>query len=135
MKVGKDSVVMGNVPANVEVGDRSVVVGPTHGTDTILNTPMAVGHNASAAPDSIAIGAGASAGFNLPAAVHQLTRLAQQANDSIALGHLTQISSGLAKPQPNRSIILKAWEGVKAAGSLNGAHGLLVKIAAVLGLS
>ena len=63
MKVGKDSVVMGNVSPDSSVGDRSVVVGATDERgNTILNKPMAVGHGAKAGPDSIAIGAQASAG-------------------------------------------------------------------------
>jgi hypothetical protein len=58
LSIGKDSVVMGNVSG--KIGDRSVVVGATdsHG-NTILNKPMAVGHNAHAGPNSIAIGADA----------------------------------------------------------------------------
>jgi len=64
MKVGKDSVVMGNVPANLEVGDGSVVVGATDANgNTILNQPMAVGRNARSGPGSIAIGANAGAGL------------------------------------------------------------------------
>jgi len=61
--IGDDAVVMGNVPSTTKVGNGSVVIGPTdaHG-NTIINQPMAVGHNAQAGPNSIAIGAGAGAG-------------------------------------------------------------------------
>ncbi|OGI64795.1 MAG: hypothetical protein A2W18_00655 [Candidatus Muproteobacteria bacterium RBG_16_60_9] len=63
MKVGKDSVVTGNVAPDSTVGDRSVVVGPTDSRgNTIHNKPMAVGYGAKAGPDSIAIGAHANAG-------------------------------------------------------------------------
>lgn len=56
LKVGKDSVVMGNV--NGEVGDGSVVIGPTDNQgNTILNQSMAVGRGAKAGPGSIALGA------------------------------------------------------------------------------
>jgi hypothetical protein len=62
--VGKDSVVMGNIPPNTRVGDGSVVIGPTDNRgNTIINTPMAVGHGAKAGPGSIAIGANAGAGL------------------------------------------------------------------------
>jgi hypothetical protein len=64
MKVGKDSVVYGNIPHNSEIGDGSVVVGATDARgNTIFNTSMAVGRGAFAGPGSIAIGANASAGM------------------------------------------------------------------------
>jgi len=63
LSIGSESVVMGHVPSNTKVGDRSVVVGATDDKgSTILNTPMAVGHGAKAGPGSIAIGAGSGAG-------------------------------------------------------------------------
>jgi hypothetical protein len=65
-RVGNDSVVMGRVPPNQVVGDRSVVVGATDDQgNTILTTPMAVGHGATAGHGSIAIGAGAHAGATI----------------------------------------------------------------------
>jgi hypothetical protein len=72
VKVGKDSVVMGNVGDRANVGDRSVVIGATDSRgNTVLNKPMAVGHGAKAGVGSIAIGAGANAGVaaSLPAAI------------------------------------------------------------------
>lgn len=60
LEVGEESVVYGNVKGRV--GNRSVVIGPTHGTNTILTTPGAYGHGAYAGPGSIAIGFGAGAG-------------------------------------------------------------------------
>jgi hypothetical protein len=85
MKIGKDAVVMGNISPDTEVGDGSVVIGSTDAQgNTIINQPMAVGRNAQAGPQSIAIGAGA--GFNtsedLTSAVAQIQsfidRLQQQ---------------------------------------------------------
>ena len=65
MKIGEDSVVMGNVPSSTNVGDRSVVVGTTDANgNTIHNQPMAVGYGAKAGPGSIAIGAHANAGVS-----------------------------------------------------------------------
>ena len=64
MEVGKESVVMGNVPKDAKVGDGSVVIGATDANgNTIIDQPMAVGHGAEAGPGSIAIGAGAKAGL------------------------------------------------------------------------
>ena len=63
LNVGDDAVVMGSVPSATKVGNGSVVIGPTDtGGNTIINQPMAIGHNAHAGPNSIAIGAGAGAG-------------------------------------------------------------------------
>lgn len=60
MKVGKGSVVMGQVPPDAEIGEGCTIVGPTDQFgNTILNTPMAVGKGAYAGPGGIAIGTGA----------------------------------------------------------------------------
>ena len=131
MKIGKDSVVMGNVPSNLEVGEGCVIIGATDERgNTIINQPMAVGRNAQAGPNSIAIGAGANAGggINLVAALHELSTFSQQSNNQQALSELAKILSELNKAQPEKSIILKAWDAVKASGSINGAHALLSKI-------
>ena len=59
--VGDDSVVIGDVRGSV--GHRSVVIGATDARgNTILNTPMAVGHGAEAGPGGIAIGVRARSG-------------------------------------------------------------------------
>ncbi len=53
MKLGKDNVIMGSVPSDLEMGDGNVVIGVTdsHG-NTIINTPMAVGRDAQASVKS-----------------------------------------------------------------------------------
>jgi hypothetical protein len=62
MKVGKDSVVMGNVPADAEIGEGCTIIGATDALgNTTLNTTMAVGKGAYAGPGGIAIGTGAGA--------------------------------------------------------------------------
>ena len=62
--VGKDSVVVGNIPDGSKIGDSSVVVGPTDANgNTILNKGgMAIGKGAKADATSIAIGENANAG-------------------------------------------------------------------------
>ncbi len=137
MKVGNDTVVIGNVPSNTEVGDGSVVIGATDSNgNTILNTPMAIGRNANAGPGSIAIGAGANAGsaHSLAAELHELTLMAVRADDGETAAQLEAIRAELMKPQPDRSFIARVWDGVKIAASLNGAHALVAKFAAALGL-
>ncbi len=132
MKLGKDNVIMGNVPSDLEMGDGNVVIGATdsHG-NTIINTPMAVGRDAQAGPDSIAIGAGAKAGsaVTLGQAIQELIRIAKAAQDSESVALLAQIDTELGKATPDKSIILRAWDGVKAAASIAGAHSLLQAIA------
>ena len=65
MNLGKDTVVMFNVPSDLTAGDRCVIVGPTDANrNTILNGTMAVGYGAKAGPGSIAIGAHAGAGVD-----------------------------------------------------------------------
>lgn len=127
--------VMGNVPANLEVGEGCVVIGATDERgNTIINQPMAIGRNAQAGPNSIAIGAGANAGggINLVAALHELSALAQESNNQHALMELNSILVELNKSQPDKSLILKAWEGVKALGAIDGAHTILAKVSVAL---
>jgi hypothetical protein len=129
MKVGKDAVVIGNVSPRVEVGDGSVVIGATdaHG-NTILNQSMAVGRGAQAGYGSTAIGAFAGAGGSLNADLQQFAELVtQQTNDAIVTA-FEEFKAQLRQPAPSKSAVLKAWDAVRAAGSVNGAHTLLVKI-------
>jgi hypothetical protein len=63
LSVGDESVVVGRVAPNTRVGNRSTIVGATDDRgNTILNTPMAIGHGAYAGPGSVAIGTGAGSG-------------------------------------------------------------------------
>lgn len=136
MKIGKDSVVMGNVPADLEVGEGCVIIGATDNRgNCIINQPMAVGRNAHAEPGSIAIGAGAGAGtsLNLVAALKSLSEIARNANDHQLQHELAKIMSEFSSSTPSKSVIHKSWEIVKSAATLNGAHALLAKISATLG--
>lgn len=42
------------------------------------------------------------------------------------------IQSQLAKPQPSKSIIAAAWEGVKVAAAIDGCTSLVQKVAALI---
>jgi len=134
MKIGKDSVVIGNVPEHLEVGEGCVIIGATDNRGNCIIGPMAAGRNAHAGPGSIAIGAGAGAGtsFNLVAALHHLSEIAKEANDHQLHHELAKIMSEFSAPTPNKSIIQKSWEIVKSAATLNGAHALLAKISVTL---
>jgi len=137
VKVGKDSVVIGNVPPNTQVGDYSVVIGATDARgNTIINTPMAVGRGAHAGPGSIAIGAFANAGAVNVAELQKnlqefATLLATQHNSALAQ-EFEKFKANLQQSPPDKSVILKSWEGVKSLAAINGAHALLAKISAGL---
>lgn len=64
MKVGRDSVVMGQVAADATIGDRSVVVGATDSSGNTIIRGGAFGYGAKASPGSVAIGAYANATSN-----------------------------------------------------------------------
>jgi hypothetical protein len=127
IKLGKDNVIMGSVLSDLEMGDGNVVIGTTdsHG-NTIINTPMAVGRDAQACPDSIAIGVGAKAGsaMTLGQAIQELMRIAEAEQDRESVDILAQIATELRKTTPDKSVILRAWIGVKAAASISGAYSL-----------
>ena len=131
MKLGKDNVIIGSVPSDLEVGDGNVIIGATDDRgNTIINTPMAVGRDAQAGPDSIAIGAGAKAGsaVTLGEAIQKLINIAEAAQDRESVALLTQIDTELEKAEPDKSIILRAWNAVQAAASIAGAYSLVQAI-------
>ncbi len=135
MKIGKDAVVMGNVPSGAQIGDGSVVIGPTdsHG-NTIINQPMAVGRGAQAGPGSIAIGAFAGAGVAsaLQIDIQQLAELVAKQSNTALEEQFEKLKSELTSQTPNQGAVFAAWEGVKALATIDGAHNLLTKITAGL---
>lgn len=63
MKVGDDTVVLGKVDPDLEVGNRSVVMGTTDlNRNSIYRGPLAAGYEAKAEGNGIAVGTRASAG-------------------------------------------------------------------------
>lgn len=140
MKVGKDSVVIGNVPPDSHVGNGSVVIGATDSRgNTIINQPMAVGRGAQAGPSSIAIGAFAGAGVaqqqslvDLQSALQQFAEFVVAQNNKALAQQFEKLKSELQSPTPNQSAVLTAWEGVKALATVDSAHNLLAKITAGL---
>src|SRR5271157_593509 len=138
MKVGKDAVVIGNVPPNSQVDDGSVVIGATDSRgNTIINHPMAVGRGAQAGPGSIAIGAFAGAGIvqkqsavDLQTALQQFAEFVATQNNQALVQEFEKLKSELQNPVANRSAVLAAWEGVKALATIEGAHNLVAKITA-----
>lgn len=114
MAVGNDSVVIGNV-SHKNIGERCVVIGATDfKNNTILNAPMAVGYDAHAGHNGIAIGAYASAGAtgNL---VAMLSQLKLQIKDQQILINLIGLISEASKPQPDKSMINILWWKIKGA--------------------
>jgi hypothetical protein len=81
VNVGKDSVVIGNVSG--DIGDGSVVIGPTDANgNVILNHSMAVGKKAYASEGSIAIGANAGAGSEVANVIHQIKLIIDHTGDN-----------------------------------------------------
>ncbi len=119
LKVGKDSVVMGNVPDDIDVGDGSVVIGATdsHG-NTILNQPMAVGRGAKAGPGSIAIGAGAGAGFDIVQALRELERIANETDDAALIEDVAELRTEVESEKSDKSRIRKLWDRIKGTAAL-----------------
>lgn len=136
MKIGKDSVVIGNVPSNIQVGDGSVVIGATDSRgNTIINQPMAVGRGAHAGPGSIAIGAfaGAVSGqqhplVNLQESLLQFAEFVASQNNATLVQEFEKLKSELQKENPNQSAVLTAWDGVKAVATIEGAYSFIAKI-------
>lgn len=140
MKTGKHSVVIGNVPCTSNIGEGSVVIGPTdsHG-NTILNKPMAVGYGAKAGPGSIAIGAFAGAGLpdlsfppQLRSEMEGLVNLAVQSRNHELITAIGTLAAELRQPESTNGAILSAWEGVKSLATIDGAYSLLTRASTAL---
>jgi len=140
MKTGKHSVVIGNVPNNSDIGEGSVVIGATDARgNTILNQPMALGFGAKAGPNSIAIGAFAGAGVQDPAfpecmknAIAELLHFAVQQQNNELLVAIQKLSDELKPDKPVMSLVLKAWKGVEALATIDGASNVLTEASTAL---
>lgn len=136
MKVGKHSVVMGDVPTDADIGEGCVVIGATDAWgNTILNTPMAVGYGAKASPGSIAIGAFAGAGAcvqTLQEGFEPLIRMAVAEQNQELLRAIEALAAEFEQSRPDRSAIMRAWDGVRALATVGGAHALLSQASTAL---
>jgi len=126
--VGNDCVVIGDVSGYV--GDGSVVIGATDARgNTIINTPMAVGKGARAAPGSIAIGAYASAGFDFNQALKDLGDAIDRSGDADLFGKYSLLIGELNKPAVDRSLVMKAWDAIKISATSSEFVNLIRKLA------
>lgn len=140
MKTGKHSVVIGNVPPNANIGEGSVVVGPTDSSgNTIINTPMAVGYGAKAGPGSIAIGAFAGAGnldlifpLQVRSEMEEIVQLAVHSQKQELLEALAKVALELRQPTPDKAVVLAAWGGVESLATIDGAYNLLSRASTAL---
>jgi hypothetical protein len=127
LRVGKDAVVIGDVSG--DVGDGSVVIGPTDSRgNVILNQTMAVGRDAYAGPGSIAIGAGAGAGSDIVHAFHEIGKIIQSSGDRGLLKDFTELCNELNKHEKDKSRIRMLWDTIKASAVLNGAIEFVSKV-------
>jgi hypothetical protein len=55
-----------------------------------------------------------------------------EADKMSLVADIDTIQSQLAKPQPNRSIVAAAWEGVKGAAAIHGCAGLVEKVTGLI---
>lgn len=128
--VGHDSVVMGNVTG--AVGNRSVVIGPTHERgNVVLNTPMAVGYGAVAGPGSIAIGAFAGAGSNeLLSLLAQLRSAVQRSGVEASLAKVEELTATLddVNGQPNYPLAVQILDFLRNTATLEGVWSLIDRI-------
>ena len=132
-KIGKDAVVIGNV--NADVGDGSVVIGPTdqYG-NVILNQPMAIGRNAKAGSGSIAIGTNAGAGFDINAAFNNLYSIIKESGDNDLRITFDNFVAEIKSDSNNTSEISRLWNIIKTSATLSGAITLCQQIGTSLRL-
>lgn len=131
--IGKDSVVIGNISGNI--GDRSVFIGATDQFgNTFINQPMAVGNNAMAGPNSIAIGANARAGSDVFILLTQLKEICDNNNHNTETSkNISELIIELKKEHPDSSVVNKIWSSVKNMSTVNGAISLISNISVLIG--
>jgi len=140
MKTGKHSVVIGNVPSDSNIGEGSVMIGATDSRgNTIFNHPMAIGYGAKAGPNSIAIGAFASAGVPdipfpdvLKNEMAELIGIAVRQQSQELLDAIQRVSDELKPQKPATSLVLKAWGVVKALATIDGAQNMVERASTAL---
>jgi hypothetical protein len=131
LDVGEESVVLGKVSGRV--GGRSVVIGATDERgNTIINLPMAVGYNAHAGPGSIAIGAHAWAGMELPALLAEIRLIIEQSPDASLKASFGEFMLEIEKSEKDKSKLSRLWGAVKGAAALNGSITLIEKATELL---
>lgn len=62
--------------------------------------------------------------------------IASNVSESVKMSYaadIDTIQAQLAKPEPNRGILVAAWDSIKAAASIDGCANLVVKVAGFLG--
>ncbi|MCL1127758.1 hypothetical protein [Shewanella surugensis] len=132
IKTGKDTVVIGKVSG--EIGEGSVVIGPTDDRgNTIINTPMAIGRDASAGPNSIAIGAGASAGSDIFYLLQQLRIVPEVQSNETLVKNIDKLTAELQKLEPNSGKIQGLWSIIQGSATVGGAIGFVQTIGTILG--
>ncbi|WP_157958604.1 hypothetical protein [Salinicola sp. CPA57] len=134
-KVGNDSVVMGKVSEDLQVGDRSVVIGATDERgNVILTNPMAIGHGARAGKGSIAIGSGAMAGVDqnhqtqILAAIKELKTEANDVGNVELNDNLAFLLNELQECKPSAEKIDNYLKAIDAISKTYDAAGKIYKL-------
>lgn len=130
LKVGENSVVIGNVSG--QVGNNSVVIGATDNKGNIvLNSTMAIGTNAFAGPGSIAIGTNSGAGYEIPIILNQINQLIEHSSDPQLMekfANFRNILNSQNSLKQNKNILSTLWAAIKVATTLGAAGELTGKI-------
>lgn len=131
-QIGDNTIAYGNFPNGLKAGNNSIIIGPTHGTNTIINGGTAIGHGAFAGENGIAIGHGAGSGNNFVFLMAEMRRLANESEDSEVIAAFSNFENEINKEQPNKANLEKFVSVLKNLATLNGLIGLGQKIAEVL---
>ena len=136
MKVGCDSVVIGQVAADATIGDRSVVVGAKDSNGNTIIRDGAFGYGAKASPGSVAIGAHANATSNANGDIEVLKNLVEALSvvleQSAMQGELAEelraevatLKAQASSPKPKWEVISSTGRTIKTV--LEGAAGNLL---------
>lgn len=128
--IGDDNVIIGNRIGR-RIGSRNVIIND----NTILNRTdrTAIGHNAKAGLNSIAIGSGAGAGSDLFLLLNQLKEIVSENNDPKTAKEISSLISELKEHPKNKSKIKTLWDSIKVVVTIGSATKLIAEITTIIG--
>lgn len=128
--IGNDNVIIGNRRGR-RIGSRNVIIDD----NTILNRMdgTAIGHNAKAGINSIAIGSGAGVGSDLFLLLNQLKEIVSENNDPKTVKEISNLISELERHPKNESKVKTLWDSIKVAVTIGSATKLIAEITTIIG--
>jgi hypothetical protein len=136
MNTGDDSIVIGNVGDNENIGNRTIRVGSTDQFGNVILRPdsggIAIGNGAKAGSYGIAIGTNAAAGPDIFSLLNELSYIAKEGNDDSNVKNISNLILELQKDKPEKAKVNSLWEMIEGLANVDGALDLILKVSPLI---